>query len=256
MSALTAHTTLPTALELPPTTLLIPAADFILRPGGDRGGADHGWLKTRHSFSFASYQDPAHMGFRALRVINEDRVRAGQGFPMHGHRDMEIVTWVLEGALEHRDSLGNGSIIRPGDAQRMSAGTGIRHSEFEPTRTSSVHFLQIWLLPNRAGHAAGYEQRHVARDGKRLQLIASPDGARQSIRLNQDTRLYVARLNAGKQTSLELPKGRHAWLQITRGGARVNGIRCAQGDGIRTSSSGRIEVEGIGDAEVLIFDLA
>jgi len=246
------------ATALPPAPPLISATQLTRRPAAERGGYNHDWLHTQHSFSFGRYQDPKHMSFRALRVLNEDRVKPGQGFRMHGHRDMEIITWVLSGELKHRDSLGNGSIIRPGDAQRMSAGTGIRHSEFEPSGNAPVHFLQIWLLPDQRGHTPGYQQQRLATpsDAVSSQVIASGDGASGSIRIHQDARLSVTRVKKGQSTTLVVPAKRHAWLQVARGAVIVNGVRCDQGDGLATSVSGLLKIMATTDAEVLHFDLA
>ena len=193
-----------------------------IRNSQDRGHANHGWLDTYHTFSFADYYDPAYMGFRALRVINEDRVQPGQGFGMHGHRDMEIVTYVLEGALEHRDSMGNGSVLRPGEFQRMSAGTGIRHSEFNPSATDLVHLYQIWLLPKQNGLNPSYEQRQFSDDEKQgtFRLVASPTGRDGSLTIQQDASVYLAKLETAQQIEQRLTPGRHAWLQVLRGTSR------------------------------------
>jgi redox-sensitive bicupin YhaK (pirin superfamily) len=231
---------------------------MTLRRSADRGVADFGWLESRHTFSFGEYYDPRHMGFRALRVINDDRVAPGRGFGTHPHRDMEIVSYVLEGALEHRDSMGNGSVMRPGDVQRMSAGTGVLHSEFNGSRTEPVHFLQIWLLPDALGVTPSYEQKHFAADEKRgrLRLVASPDGAEGSVRLNVDARLFATVLGAGDRASLALPSGRHAWVHVARGKACLGEQALAAGDGVALSQVQRLELEGVRDAEVLVFDLA
>lgn len=228
------------------------------RPAAERGTTRIDWLDSRHTFSFGEYYDPAHMGFRALRVINDDRVAPAAGFGTHPHRDMEIVTWVLEGELEHKDSLGNGSVIRPGDAQRMSAGTGIRHSEFNPSPTKPVRLLQIWLLPERAGLPPGYEQRSFSGDdlGGRLRLIASPDGREGSVTIHQDVAVYAGRLAGGQSAALDLRPDRHAWLQVARGRVVVNGHTLADGDGLAVSDESRVEIRGESDAEVLLFDLA
>jgi len=229
-----------------------------LRKAPDRGHADHGWLNTYHTFSFADYQDPAHMGFRSLRVINEDRVRPGMGFGTHGHRDMEIISYVLEGALEHRDSMGNGSVLRPGEFQRMSAGTGVRHSEFNPSDAEPVHFYQIWLLPQRAGIRPGYEQKVFAEDEKRgkLRLVASPDGAEGSLTIHQDARVYLSTLHPGESVSHALRAGRHAWLQVLRGRVRINGTLLEAGDGLAVSDERGLTVVGEQPGEVMLFDLA
>jgi redox-sensitive bicupin YhaK (pirin superfamily) len=229
-----------------------------LRKAPDRGHADHGWLNTYHTFSFAGYLDPAHMGFRALRVINEDRVQPGMGFGTHGHRDMEIISYVLEGALEHRDSMGNGSVLRPGEFQRMSAGTGVRHSEFNPSDAEPVHFYQIWLLPERKGIRPSYEQTFFAEDEKRgkLRLVASPDGADGSLTIHQDARVYLSTLHPGESVSHALRAGRHAWLQVLRGRAGVNGALLGAGDGLAVSDERGLTVVGEQPGEVMLFDLA
>ena len=228
-----------------------------IRRSAERGGGDFGWLKTRHSFSFDTYHDPRFMGFRSLRVINEDWVQAGHGFPMHPHRDMEIITYVLDGALEHKDSMGNGSIIRPGDGQRMSAGTGVRHSEANASSTDAAHLLQIWILPDRRGHEPGYEQKAFPEAEKRgkLRLIASPDGSDGSVTIHQDAKLYVSLLQLGQEVSHELGKGRYAWLQVARGTVELNGQSLNQGDGAAISDEQRLTVKATEVAEVLLFDL-
>ena len=231
---------------------------MTIRRATERGGADHGWLDTKHTFSFADYYDPRHMGFRALRVINEDRVAPARGFGTHPHRDMEIISYVLEGALAHRDSMGNGSVIRPGDVQRMSAGTGVLHSERNPSSSEGVHFLQIWLLPDEEGLAPSYEQKTFSEADKRgtLRLVASPDGEEGSVTIHTDAKLYASRLEAGEQASLELAKGRHAWIHVARGEVKVNGEVLAHGDGAALSDEARVALEGVRDAEVLVFELA
>jgi redox-sensitive bicupin YhaK (pirin superfamily) len=231
---------------------------MTIRPAADRGLADHGWLKSYHTFSFADYYDPAHMGFRGLRVINEDRVQPGKGFGTHPHRDMEIVSYVLEGALEHKDSMGTGSVIRPGDVQRMSAGSGVTHSEFNGSRTELVHFLQIWIMPTATGIKPSYEQKTFDRDAKlgRLRLVVSPDGRDGSLGHHSDTLLYASVLPAGQSAELALAPGRHAWVQLVRGSARVGDRRLAAGDGASFSDERRVAIEGVDDAEVLVFDLA
>jgi hypothetical protein len=231
---------------------------MTIRKAAERGHADHGWLDTRHTFSFADYHDPRHMGFRALRVINEDRVQPGQGFGTHGHQDMEILSYVLEGALQHQDSMGNGTVIRPDDVQRMSAGTGVRHSEFNASASETVHFLQIWLLPGRKGIQPGYEQKAFGRgerDG-RLVLIASPDGGAGSVTVHTDARIHAGLFGAGQAAELAIPAGRHAWVQLARGRARINGQELQAGDGAALSEEAKVRVEGIAGAEVLVFDLA
>ncbi len=227
-----------------------------LRKAHDRGHANHGWLDSWHTFSFADYRDPRHMGFSALRVINEDRVSPGEGFPMHPHRDMEIITYVLEGALEHKDSLGTGSVIRPGEIQRMSAGTGIRHSEFNHSPNEPVHLLQIWILPDRQGVKPGYEQKRIdtAELNDTLRLVASPDGRDGSVTIQQDALLYAARLN-GKEVMHALAPGRHAWIQVARGTVRVNGTMLQAGDGAGIENESSLRLAADGSAEVLLFDL-
>jgi redox-sensitive bicupin YhaK (pirin superfamily) len=229
-----------------------------IRRSSERGGGDFGWLNTRHTFSFDQYYDPKWMGFRSLRVINEDRVAPATGFPMHPHRDMEIITYVLEGALEHKDSLGTGSIIRPGDGQRMSAGRGIRHSEQNPSATDSVHLLQIWITPDQRGHEPSYEQKEFPESEKRgkLRLLASPDGKDGSVTIHQDASLYVSLLSPGQTVTHELRKGRYAWLQVARGAVTVNGKALAQADGAAVESESKLEIQGTEDSEILLFDLA
>jgi redox-sensitive bicupin YhaK (pirin superfamily) len=232
---------------------------ITIRPAGERGHANHGWLDTWHSFSFADYYDEAHMGFRALRVLNDDTVRPGMGFARHGHRDMEIVSYVLEGALAHKDSMGNGSTIVPGDVQYMSAGTGVRHSEFNASPKEPVHFVQIWILPDRAGHEPRYGQIRVEKADKtgRLRLVASPDGADGSLAIRQDVKLYASVLEKGTKTPLELPKGRHLWVQALRGTVEVNGRALSAGDGASASDETSFAfVATNGETEFLVFDLA
>lgn len=231
---------------------------ITLRPADARGHADHGWLDSHHTFSFADYHDPRHMGFRALRVINDDRVAPGKGFGAHPHRDMEIVSYVLEGALEHRDSMGTGSVIRPGDVQRMSAGTGVTHSEFNASKTDAVHFLQIWIVPEKRGAAPGYEQRNFTVDEKRgrLRLVASPDGRDGSVTVHQDVALYAGVFGPGERAEHALAPGRHAWVHVAKGSATVNGKALAAGDAAALSDEPRVVVEGDDGAEVLVFDLA
>lgn len=230
---------------------------ITIRPSAERGHFDHGWLNTYHSFSFASYYDPAHMGFRSLRVINEDRVTGGAGFGTHSHRDMEILTYVLSGALEHQDSMGNGSVIFPGDVQRLSAGTGIAHSEYNHAKDQPVHFLQIWLLPERNGIVPGYEQRTFPDEERngRLRLIAARDGREESVRIHQDVDLFAATLEAGQSVAHTLQPGRHAWLQVACGGVALNGARLAAGDGAAISDEPTLEITANEDAEILLFDL-
>jgi redox-sensitive bicupin YhaK (pirin superfamily) len=229
-----------------------------IRRAAERGHANHGWLDTYHTFSFADYYDPSQMGFRSLRVINEDRVLANQGFGMHGHRDMEIVTYVLEGALEHRDSLGNGSVLRPGELQHMTAGTGVRHSEFNPSRSEPVHLYQIWLLPDRAGRQPSYEQRAFPEQERQgaLRLVASPDGADGSLTIHQDARLYLSTIQSGEALAHVLAPGRYAWLQVLRGKVALNGQSLSAGDGAAISEEQRLDMRAQDDSEVLLFDLA
>jgi redox-sensitive bicupin YhaK (pirin superfamily) len=231
---------------------------ITLRPSKERGGADHGWLKTRHTFSFNTYHDPAQMHFRALRVINEDWIAPGQGFGTHPHDNMEIITYVLKGALEHKDSLGTGSIIRPGDAQRMSAGTGIRHSEYNASTTHQVHMLQIWIMPNQRNVAPGYEQKTFPAEDKagKLRLVAAPDGRDGAVTIHADTNLYVSVLKQGEKVTHTLAPGRHAWLQVTKGSVALNDKRLTQGDGASASEEANLEIRATTDAEILLFDLA
>ena len=232
---------------------------ITVRPARERGHADHGWLDSNHTFSFADYHDPKHMGFRALRVINEDRVAPGRGFGAHPHRDMEILSYVIDGALEHKDSMGNGSIIRPGDVQRMTAGTGVVHSEFNASKSDPVHFLQIWILPEAQRLAPGYEQKTFARDDKkgRLRLVASHDGRDGSVTVHQDLAFYAAVLDAGEAIEQPIAKGRHVWVQVVRGAdLSVNGKTLAAGDGAAITDEARLDVRATSPSEVLVFDLA
>ncbi|HEX9502602.1 MAG TPA: pirin family protein [Thermoanaerobaculia bacterium] len=227
-----------------------------IRKAGERGHFDHGWLNTYHTFSFADYYDPDFMGFRALRVINEDRVEPGRGFGTHSHRDMEIITYVLEGELEHRDSMGTGSVIRPGEVQRMSAGTGVLHSEVNPSRSNPVHLLQIWILPQHRGIKPEYEQKTFPaseRNGK-LRLVASHDGAEGSLKMHQDAKLFAGSLQSGGSVSYDLQPGRYAWLQVARGTVEINGQKLNAGDGAAIEDEASLELSGQ-DAEVLLFDL-
>lgn len=228
-----------------------------IRESEQRGHANHGWLDSYHTFSFGGYYDPSHMGFSDLRVINEDRVQPGQGFGTHSHRDMEIVSYVLEGALEHKDSMGNTSVIRPGDVQRMTAGTGVTHSEFNASRAERVHFLQIWLLPDRPGYAPGYEQKYFAPEDKRnrLRLIASPDGRDGSVRIHQDAYLFSTLLERGAAVEHTFAPGRKGYLHLVRGAVTVNDRSLQTGDGVAISDEIRITVGADEDAEVLLFDL-
>ena len=231
---------------------------IAVRPSTDRGHLNHGWLDTYHTFSFADYYDPAHMSFRALRVMNEDRVAPGSGFGMHGHRDMEIVTYVLSGALEHKDSLGHGEVLRPGELQRMTAGRGIRHSEFNPSATEPVHLYQIWLLPRETGLAPSYEQKAfpVGERHNKLRLVASPAGESGALTIQQDARLFLATLDRGASVAHELESGRHAWLQVLRGAVTLNDTPLATSDGAAISSEDQLAIAATEEAEVLLFDLA
>lgn len=229
-----------------------------IRKAEKRGHFDFRWLNTFHTFSFGDYYDPSFMGFRSLRVINEDFVHPGRGFPTHGHRDMEIITYILAGALEHRDSMGNGSIIRPGDVQRMTAGTGVTHSEANPSREASVHLLQIWILPARQGLEPGYEQKVFTEEQKRgrLCLIASEDGREDSVTIHQDASVYASVLSQDDEVSHQLKSGRHAWLQMAKGAVVLNGEALNQGDGAAISAEEKLVLTGREDSEVLLFDLA
>jgi redox-sensitive bicupin YhaK (pirin superfamily) len=230
---------------------------ITVRSATERGHADHGWLDTYHSFSFADYHDPEHMGFSVLRVLNDDRVAAGGGFPPHGHRDMEIVTYVLDGGLQHRDNMGNGSVIRPGVVQRMSAGTGVVHSEFNASRHDPVHLIQIWILPRERDLEPSYEEKSVAAPdvATGLSLVASPDGRAGSVTIHQDASLYVARLDAGASARLELAPGRKAYVHVAIGDATLNDVPLAEGDGARVVDEAGIRLNSKGGAEVLVFDL-
>jgi redox-sensitive bicupin YhaK (pirin superfamily) len=231
---------------------------ITIRRADERGHADHGWLDSHHTFSFADYHDPKHMGFRALRVINEDRVAPGKGFGKHGHRDMEIVSYVLEGGIEHSDSMGTGSVIRPGDVQRMSAGTGVLHSEFNASKTEPVHFLQIWIVPSAAGIKPSYEQKTFTREEKqgRLRLVASNDGREGSVTIHSDAALYAGVFEEGQSAERPIAAGRHAWVHVARGKVRVNGRDLGAGDAIGLSDEKGVRIEGVDGGEVLVFDLA
>jgi redox-sensitive bicupin YhaK (pirin superfamily) len=231
---------------------------IAIRNSAERGHFDHGWLDTFHTFSFADYRDPQFMGFRSLRVINEDRVAPGQGFGMHPHRDMEIITYVLSGELEHRDSLGTGAVIRPGEVQYMSAGTGILHSEFNPSKSDAVHLMQIWIRPDRRGLPPRYDQRRfpsLSNTGE-LTLLASPDGRAGSIQINQDVQLYAATLREGQHARHALSAGRSAWIQVLRGGIQIGDQQLSAGDGAAVTGESDIAIAADGDSELLLFDLA
>lgn len=227
------------------------------RPADERGHADHGWLETWHTFSFADYHDPAHMGYRALRVINDDIVKAGQGFGMHGHRDMEIVTYVVRGELEHRDSLGTGSVLYPGEVQRMTAGRGVMHSEFNHARDGDLRLLQIWLHPAENGLEPGYEEKFFPNEEKRgrLLLIVDPEGKDGALRIHQDARLFASILGPGQAVTHELAAGRHAWVQVVSGRLNAGGLELAAGDGAAVSDEARLVLVGLDEAEFLLFDL-
>jgi quercetin 2,3-dioxygenase len=231
---------------------------IMIRKSQERGHFDHGWLNTYFTFSFADYYDPQHVHFRTLRVLNDDRVAAGAGFPEHPHRDMEIVTYVLDGALEHRDSMGNGSLIRPGDLQYMSAGSGVTHSEFNASKTEPVHLLQIWMFPEKKGMKPAYDQKNFPREDKqgKLRLVASPDGREGSVTIRQDNELYATVLGAGESVRHELKPERHAFVQVARGSVKLNGTKLVEGDGAAISEEKAVELTGVKDAEVLLFDLA
>ena len=229
-----------------------------IRKSSERGYADHGWLKSFHSFSFADYYDPKHMGFGSLRVINEDQVAAGRGFGMHGHRDMEIISYVLDGALAHKDSIGNGSTIRPGDVQRMSAGTGVRHSEANDSKSNTTHFLQIWIEPSVTGIAPSYEEKHFDAASKRgkLRLVASSDARVGSVKLHADASMYAGLFDADESAVLAINKGRRVYVHVARGSVNVNGENFRAGDAVKLVEVSKVVIDGGVDAEVLLFDLA
>jgi len=231
---------------------------MTIRPAKERGHSEHGWLDSYHTFSFADYSDPQHMGFRSLRVINDDRVAPSQGFGTHPHRDMEIISYVLEGSLQHRDSMGTGSVIRPGDVQRMSAGTGVLHSEFNASKTEPVHFLQIWLIPAERGIVPSYEQKTFAPADRRarLRVVASPDAREGSVTLHTDAVVYAGLFEKGEADEVSLAGGRHAWVHVARGRVRVNGRDLETGDGAAISDEPAVRVEGVHDGEVLVFEMA
>lgn len=231
---------------------------ITIRKSEERGHFDLGWLDTYHTFSFDQYYDPAHMHFRTLRVINEDRVATAKGFPTHSHRDMEIITYILSGELEHSDSMGNGSVIRPGDVQRMSAGTGVAHSEFNPSQAEPVHLLQIWIMPRARNLPPGYEQKFFSEEERRgrLRLVASEDGRDGSVTIQQDARLYATILESGSSIEHTLPDTRYAWIQVARGNVNVNGQELKQGDGAAVNNEPHLRLAANDEAEVLLFDLA
>jgi quercetin 2,3-dioxygenase len=231
---------------------------LTIRKASERGHADHGWLDSHHTFSFANYHDPKHMGFRSLRVINDDRVAGGQGFGPHPHSDMEIISYVLDGALAHKDSMGTGATIRPGDVQRMSAGTGVVHSEYNASRDDEVHFLQIWIQPNKRGVAPGYAQKTFGDADKRnqLRLVASPDGRDGSITIHADALVYAGIFGEGQHAELALAPDRHAWIHVAQGKVRINGNDLAAGDGVALTGESNVRFEGVDEGEVLVFDLA
>lgn len=229
-----------------------------IRRAAERGHADHGWLNSYHTFSFASYRDPNHMGFRSLRVMNEDRVAAGQGFGTHAHNDMEIVSYVLDGELEHKDSMGNGEVLRPGEFQRITAGTGITHSEFNPSANEATHFYQIWLIPERRGLEPSYEQKGFDPQGRknRWQLVASRHAKDGSLLIHQDANIYLADLDAGHDLNYTIPKDRHVWLQVLRGSVEVNASRLSTGDAVAVSDEATLTIKATTHAELMLFDLA
>ena len=231
---------------------------LTLRRACERGHFNHGWLDTYHTFSFADYYDPDHMAFRSLRVINEDKVAAAKGFGTHPHANMEIITYIISGSLQHKDSMGNGSVIKPGDVQRMSAGTGVTHSEFNPSPTEPVHLLQIWILPEKKGEKPGYEQKNFLDKIKKgqLTLVASQDGREGSVTVHQDVSLYMGLLSSGQKIQHTLKPNRHAWVQVAKGGVKVNGEPLSQGDGAAISDESKIVFEGVEEAEFLVFDLS
>ena len=231
---------------------------ITLRKSEDRGHADHGWLKSHHTFSFAGYHDPDHMNFRTLRVMNEDRVAPGQGFGTHAHDNMEIVSYVLEGELEHKDSMGNGEVLRPGEFQRISAGTGITHSEFNPSEDNPTHFYQIWLIPETRGLAPSYEQKAFDPEKRQdqLQLVASPTGEQESIQIHQDVRIFLSDLTGENEVTYPIPSGRHLWVQVLRGSAGVNGEVLNTSDAAALSDESQLVLNTETSAEIMIFDLA
>ena len=230
---------------------------ITVRKASDRGHAEHGWLESFHTFSFADYHDPQQMGFGSLRVINEDRVKAGAGFPTHGHRDMEIISYVLEGAIAHKDSMGTGAVLRPGEVQRMSAGTGVTHSEFNASKTDGLHFLQIWIQPDARGVAPTYEQKMFGDDRKgKLRVVVSPDGRDGSLTVHQDATMYATILATGERVEHVLAPGRRAWVQVARGEATLNDTKLAAGDGAAITNEAKLALTATSDAELILFDLA
>ena len=230
---------------------------ICIRKGNERGSANLGWLDSKHSFSFADYNDPDHMGFGNLRVINEDRVQPGQGFPAHGHRDMEIISYIIDGALEHKDSMGNGSVMRRGDVQRMTAGSGVQHSEFNPSSDATVHFLQIWILPQTLGLTPGYEQKAFMEEEKsnQLHLIVSRDGRDQSLTIHQDVDLYASLLTADCTLSHSFRKNRKGWLQVVLGDVAIDEMHLVAGDGLALQDCDQVRVSALNDTELLLFDM-
>jgi hypothetical protein len=231
---------------------------ITIRKSADRGHADHGWLKTFHTFSFSSYQDPRHIDFRCLRVMNEDWIAPGQGFGTHPHHDMEIVTYVLKGALEHQDSMGNGEVLRPGEFQQMSAGTGITHSEFNPSKIEPVHLYQIWLYPDQRGLKPSYEQKRfpLTEQKNQLCLVASNQGEAGALQIHQDARIFLSQLDAGVQIDHQIQPGRHAWLQVLRGSVQLNEHLLATSDGAAISDTSSLSLIALNNAEIMLFDLA
>lgn len=231
---------------------------ITIRKSEERGHINHGWLNTYHTFSFDKYYDPRHMGFGSLRVINEDRVAPGHGFPKHSHRDMEIITYILEGGLAHEDSMGNGSVIKPGEVQRMTAGTGVAHSEANPSPSEAVHLLQIWIMPNARGLTPGYEQKMFSDEAKqgKLVLIASQNGREGSVTINQDTNVYATKLEAGQNVTHTIGGDRKVWVQVARGSVRVNDVDLQQGDGAAVTDETSVKIEGREPAEILLFDMS
>lgn len=230
---------------------------LVRRPANERGGADHGWLDTRHTFSFAEYYDPKQMGFRVLRVVNEDRVAPGQGFGTHPHRDMEIVSYILSGALAHKDSLGHEGVLKPGEFQRITAGAGLKHSEFNASETEPVHFYQIWIVPRERGLPPSYEQRSFDESERRgqLRLVASPDGQRGSLTIQQDVLIWLSSLAEGEQVTYPIEQGRYVWLQVLQGKAQLNGLNLEVGDGVAVSEENALLIQATASSEIMLFDM-